>query len=90
MHLVSSAFGLVGCLILTYGVAVAAFHWLRVQRMFWVGEEPQNEHEALHYQLAYYLLVSLEFLMQPISSTRSSNRVWKNWAFWLESWSSGR
>ncbi len=63
MHLVSFAIGLVGCLILTYGVAVAAFQWLRVERIFWAGEEPQSARETLRNQLAYYLLVSLEFLI---------------------------
>ncbi len=63
MHLVSFAIGLAGCLILTYGVAVGLFHWLRIERMFWGGKEPQSERKALRHQLAYYLLVSLEFLI---------------------------
>ena len=63
MHLVSFAIGLAGCLILTYGVAIGLFHWLRIERMFWSGKEPQSERKALRHQLAYYLLVSLEFLI---------------------------
>ena len=63
MHLVSFSIGLVGCLILTYGVAVGLFHWLRVEGMFWTGKEPESERKALRHQLAYYLLVSLEFLI---------------------------
>ena len=63
MHLVSFSIGLVGCVILTYGVAIGLFHWLRVERMFWTGKEPQSERKALRHQLAYYLLVSLEFLI---------------------------
>ncbi len=63
MHLVSFAIGLAGCLVLTYGVAIGLFHWLRIERMFWSGKEPQSERKALRHQLAYYLLVSLEFLI---------------------------
>ena len=63
MHLVSFAIGLAGCLILTYGVSIGLFHWLRIERMFWTGKEPQSERKALRHQLAYYLLVSLEFLI---------------------------
>ena len=63
MHLVSFAIGLVGCLILTYGVAIGLYHWLRIERMFWAGKEPRSERKALRHQLAYYLLVSLEFLI---------------------------
>ena len=63
MHLVSFAIGLAGCLILTYGVSIGLFHWLRIERMFWAGKEPQSERKALRHQLAYYLLVSLEFLI---------------------------
>ena len=63
MHLVSFAIGLAGCLILTYGVATGLFHWLTIERMFWSGKDPQSERKALRHQLAYYLLVSLEFLI---------------------------
>ena len=63
MHLVSFAIGLAGCLILTYGVAIGLFRWLKVEQMFWTGKEPQSERKALRHQLAYYLLVSLEFLI---------------------------
>jgi uncharacterized membrane protein len=63
MHLVSFAIGLGGCLILTYGVAVGFFHWLRIEGIFWAGKDPQIERKALRHQLAYYLLVSLEFLI---------------------------
>jgi uncharacterized membrane protein len=63
MHLVSFAIGLAGCLILTYGVSIGLFHWLRIERMFWAGKQPQSERKALRHQLAYYLLVSLEFLI---------------------------
>ncbi len=63
MHLVSFAIGLAGCLILTYGVAVGLFHWLRIEGMFWAGKESRSERKALRHQLAYYLLVSLEFLI---------------------------
>ena len=63
MHLVSFAIGLVGCLILAYGVVISFLHWLRTERMFWSGQPPQSEREALRRQLAYYLLLSLEFLI---------------------------
>jgi len=63
MHLVSFTIGIVGCLILTYGVVISFFHWLKTERMFWTGQQPQSEREALRHQLAYYLLLSLEFLI---------------------------
>ncbi len=63
MHHVSFVIGIVGCLILAYGVVISFFHWLRTERMFWTGQQPQSEREALRHQLAYYLLLSLEFLI---------------------------
>ena len=63
MHLVSIAIGLVGCLILTYGVAVGLFRFLRVEQLFWTGKQAGSERETLRHQLAYYLLLSLEFLI---------------------------
>ncbi len=63
MHLVSLIIGLIGCLILTYGVAIGFLHFFKVERLFWRGQQPQNEREALRHQLAYYLLLSLEFLI---------------------------
>ena len=63
MHLVSSAIGVVGCLILIYGVLIGTFHWLKTERLFWTGQDPRAERDALRHQLAYYLLLSLEFLI---------------------------
>ncbi len=63
MHLVSLAIGLIGCLILTYGVAMGFLHFLKVERLFWGGQQPQSERDVLRHQLAYYLLLSLEFLI---------------------------
>ena len=63
MHLISSAIGVVGCLILIYGVFIGTFHWLKTERLFWTGQDPRVEREALRHQLAYYLLLSLEFLI---------------------------
>ncbi len=63
MHLVSSVIGIVGCLILVYGVAIGSFHWLKTERLFWAAHDPRAEREALRHQLAYYLLLSLEFLI---------------------------
>ena len=63
MHLVSFAISLIGCLILTYGVAIGLVHWLRTERLFWRGQLPKSEREAVRHQLAYYLLVGLEFLI---------------------------
>ena len=63
MHLVSIAIGLVGCLIMTYGVAIAFLRFFKVEWLFWGGQQPQSEREALRNQLAYYLLLSLEFLI---------------------------
>ncbi len=63
MHLVSSVISLVGCLILVYGVAIGFFHWLKIERLFWGGQQPQSERETLRQQLAFYLLLSLEFLI---------------------------
>ena len=63
MHLVSITIGLVGCLILTYGVAVGFYRFLRVEGLFWTGKQQGSERETLRHQLAYYLLLSLEFLI---------------------------
>ena len=63
MHLVSMSIGLVGCLILTYGVSVGLFRFFRVERLFWAGKKLGTERETLRHQLAYYLLLSLEFLI---------------------------
>jgi len=63
MHLVSIAIGLVGCLIMIYGVAIALLHFFKVEWLFWRGQQPQSEREDLRSQLAYYLLLSLEFLI---------------------------
>ncbi len=63
MHLVSLVIGLIGCLILTYGVAIGFLHFFKVERLFWGGQQPQSEREALRHQLAYYLLLSVEFLI---------------------------
>ena len=63
MHLVSIAVGLVGCLTLTYGVGVGLYRFLRVEQLFWTGKQPGSERETLRHQLAYYLLLSLEFLI---------------------------
>jgi uncharacterized membrane protein len=63
MHLASSAIGIVGCLILIYGVAIGSLHWLKTERLFWTGQDAREEREALRHQLAYYLLLSLEFLI---------------------------
>ena len=40
MHLVSIAIGLVGCLIMTYGVAIALLHFFKVEWLFWGGQQP--------------------------------------------------
>ncbi len=61
--LVSSVIGLIGCLILVYGVAIGFFQWLRIERRFWSGQQVQTERKSLRHQLAYYLLLSLEFLI---------------------------
>ena len=63
MHLVSFVIGLVGCLILIYGVTIGTVHWLKTERLFWTGQDPHAERETLRRQLAYYLLLSLEFLI---------------------------
>ncbi len=63
MHLVSSVIGIVGCLILVYGVAIGSFHWLKTERLFWTAQDPRVERDALRHQLAYYILLSLEFLI---------------------------
>ena len=63
MHLVSSAIGLIGCLILVYGVAIGFLQWLKTERLFWGGRDPQSGRKALRHQLAFYLLLSLEFLI---------------------------
>ena len=38
-------------------------YWLRAERSFWGGQDPLDERQAVRHQLAYYLLVSLEFLI---------------------------
>jgi len=63
MHLASSVVGIIGCLILIYGAAIGSFHWLKAERVFWKGQDPRVERESLRHQLAYYLLLSLEFLI---------------------------
>lgn len=63
MHQVSFIIGFVGCLILTYGVTISFFYWLKTELMVWRGQLPRNERKALRHQLAYYLLLSLEFLI---------------------------
>lgn len=63
MHMASFAIGIVGSLILVYGVVISFFHWLKTERMFWGGQQVQNECETLRQQLAYYMLLSLEFLI---------------------------
>ncbi len=63
MHLVSFGIGLIGAVILVYGVLIGFFRWLKLERLFWVGAEPRPEREALRHQLAFYLLLSLEFLI---------------------------
>ena len=63
MHGVTFVVGLVGCLILIYGVGISFFHFLKAERLFWNGQQPESEREALRHQLAYYLLLSLEFLI---------------------------
>ena len=63
MHLVSVVIGVVGCLILIYGVSIGTFQWLKTERLFWTGQDPRAERGALRHQLAYYLLLSLEFLI---------------------------
>ena len=63
MHLVSNGIGLIGCLILVYGVAIGFVLWLRTERLSWTGRDVEGERKALRHQLAYYLLLSLEFLI---------------------------
>ncbi len=63
MHLVSSAIGLIGCLILTYGVAICLPSLFKSEWLFWRGQQQHREREALRHRLAYYLLLSLEFLI---------------------------
>lgn len=62
-HLVSSGIGLIGCLVLVYGVAIGFFQWLRTERLSWSGQPVEAERKALRHQLGYYLLLSLEFLI---------------------------
>lgn len=59
----SFSIGILGSLILIYGVIVSFFHWLRTERMFWGGLNLGRERISLRHQLAYYLLLSLEFLI---------------------------
>jgi uncharacterized membrane protein len=63
MHLVSFAIGLLGCIVLVYGVAIAAIQVFRAERMFWAGQDPEGERRILRHQLGYYLLLSLEILI---------------------------
>jgi len=63
IHYVSFVIGIVGCLILVYGVIVIFFNWLKIERKCWSGQQPRSERKALRHQLAYYLLLSLEFLI---------------------------
>ncbi len=63
MHLVSFIIGIVGCLILTYGVTVSFLHWIKTEKKMWNHKQTRNERESLRHQLAYYLLMSLEFLI---------------------------
>ena len=61
MHQVSFAIGIIGCLILTYGVVIGFFSWVKTERMFWSGKQPRSE--ARRNRLAYHLVLSLEFLI---------------------------
>jgi hypothetical protein len=53
MHLVSFAIGLIGCMILVYGVAIGSVQIFRAERMFWSGQDPQSERKIVRHQLGY-------------------------------------
>ncbi len=63
MQLISFGIAILGSLILIYGVAISFSHWLRIEKKFWGGLQITSERISLRHQLAYYLLLSLEFLI---------------------------
>ena len=63
MHLVSFGIGLVGCMVLVYGVAVAAQQMVRAEWMSWMGMDSEGERRIVRSKLGYYLLLGLEILI---------------------------
>jgi uncharacterized membrane protein len=63
MGLASTVIGLIGGVILVYGVAVGFARWVRTEGWYWSGRDPREERLALRHLLTFHLLLSLEFLI---------------------------
>jgi uncharacterized membrane protein len=63
LHHASSVIGLLGELIIIFGVAAGVIRFIRAEFLFARGKDVDDDRKRLRHVLGYYLLLGLEFLI---------------------------
>src|SRR5215471_19494186 len=63
LHHASFGIGILGVLIIVFGVAAGMVRFLRAEFLFVRGRDVENDRKRLRHVLGYYLLLGLEFLI---------------------------
>jgi uncharacterized membrane protein len=63
LHHASFGIGVLGVLIIVFGVAAGMVRFLRAEFLFVRGRDVEDERKRLRHVLGYYLLLGLEFLI---------------------------
>ena len=63
LHHASFGIGVLGVLIIVFGVAAGMMRFLRAEYLFVRGRDVENDRKRLRHVLGYYLLLGLEFLI---------------------------
>src|SRR5215470_7420240 len=63
LHHVGFGIGVLGVLIIVFGVAAGMVRFLRAEYLFVRGRDVENDRKRLRHVLGYYLLLGLEFLI---------------------------
>src|SRR6266446_2638276 len=63
LHYASFGIGVLGVLVIVFGVAAGLARFLRAEILSVRGKDVENERKSLRHVLGYYLLLGLEFLI---------------------------
>src|SRR6266446_4942107 len=63
LHYASFGIGVLGVLVIVFGVAAGLARFLRAEVLSVRGKDVENERKGLRHVLGYYLLMGLEFLI---------------------------